>query len=94
MKPIGKRIESRRKLGLPLNAPLMLQDGRKLIVRSGGGDTLVARQKQPGPALEVGEKVLTKLSDGKRAVLEVARWKGKNIELKMLGVLSESEPES
>lgn len=71
---------------VPLNLALDLDDGRRLIVKSGGGPKLIARQKVPGPALTVGETVKTVPGkDGRKAVMRVTGHKGKDYVFTILG---------
>lgn len=70
----------------PVNLPLLLDDGRLLIVKRGGGKTLVARQKEKGPAITVGETVLTKPGkDGRKAVLRCVKRTKKDCTFEILG---------
>lgn len=70
----------------PANLPLPLDDGRLLIVKRGGGKTLVARQKGAPPAIIKGDTVLTRPGkDGRKAVLRCVKRTKKDCTFEILG---------
>lgn len=82
------KLSGNRPKFLPMNVPLKLRDGRLLLVIRGEGHTMIVRQKAPPPALKIGEEIVTVPSrDGKAVVLKVEKLKGKNIHLRILGLI-------
>lgn len=70
----------------PLNLLLTLDDGRHLCLRFGSGQSMIARQKKPGPAIVVGEIVKTTAGkDGRKAVLECVKRTKKDCTFLILG---------
>lgn len=72
---------------LPKNLVMRLEDGRTLLVRSGKGDYLTARQKGQGSPIHVGETVESKpVKDGSKVVLEALSRTKKDIKFRILGI--------
>ena len=74
---------------------MLLDDGRTLLVRSGKGDRLVARQKGKGPPILVGDTVESKPGEDKKTiVLEAISRTKKDIRFKILGIRTPVEEET
>ena len=69
----------------PLNIPLVLDDGRQLIVKHGGGQHMVCRQKT-GEPLTVGDAVRTvNGDDGRKAAMVVIKRTRRDVHFRIIG---------
>lgn len=88
-----KNLEKRRRMGLPLNLTIHTTCGKVLVFKRGVGETMIARQKAPGPPLNPGDEFYSKTGAGPKHLywyrVEKRKGKSKDLVLSCLGKVRE-----